>query len=689
MTNRLSALIERARSHKPITALTLIGVLLLPAVLGGVLVAALQDPTQRLDTMTAAIVNDDKPVTVNGQLAPLGRQLSAGLVDGTGKKDENLTWVISNEKDAASGLKDGTYQAVVRIPKDFSAAAVSGGSAVQDPAKSAEKATISVTTAPQARAADGLIANQIAATAASTMGTEISKNTLQNVLVGFGTLGDKIGEAADGADKLAAGATSAATGAAALPDGATKLADGAGQLADGASQLSNGLGTIANGITSAQTGANQAGAQLAQGADALQAQGLVPDGVSGVASAAKAKADTAATNTAAAAASVGAFSGDVDALATTLDGLATTCAGDASIPQSFCEKVTAAASSADSTKLAGQTAAGQLSDATADVYTAAGYADGTVTALSQFNTAATSTIAGQFRTAADGVNQLSAGLGQLADGTSQSATGAGNLATGATGLQSGATQLADGASQLSTGIGSLATGTTGLASGLHQAADSLPKRTDSEASSLAEVVANPVTADTSGGMFGPTAIPLLAAVVLWFGSLVTFLVMRAFTARALTSRRASGSLTLRAFAPAAAIGAAQGLLVALVVEIVAKYDPSRWWGFAGVAVLAGVAFAAVNQALVAVLDGIGRWISAVVGVAALGAGIISTLPGWLATIAGFLPTSPAATALLGEDGVGSAIAALLVWTALALIATTLAVAARRTTSARAVLAPAI
>jgi len=667
MTNRLSALIERARSHKPITALTLIGVLLLPAVLGGVLVAALQDPTQRLDTMTAAIVNDDEPVTVNGQLAPLGRQLSAGLVDGPGKgdeakKDENLTWVISNEKDAAAGLKDGTYQAVVRIPKDFSAAAVSGGSAVQDPAKSAEKATISVTTAPQARAADGLIANQIAATAASTMGSEISKSTLQNVLVGFGTLGDKIGEAADGADKLAAGASSAATGAAALPDGATKLADGAGQLADGASQLSNGLDTIANGITSAQTGANQAGAQLAQGADALQAQGLVPAELSGAAATAGSYAKTSADETA--------------ALAQKLGQLAQDCAKDSALASSaFCLDVGAAAQDA----VAAATSAGKSS----------GYASGTVSALSQFNTAATSTIAGQFRAAADGVNQLSAGLGQLADGTSQSATGAGNLATGATGLQSGATQLADGAAQFGTGVGSLATGTSSLASGLHQAADSLPKRTDSQASSLASVVADPVKADTSGGMFGPTAIPLLAAVVLWFGSLASFLVMRAFTARTLTSRRASASLALRAFAPAAAIGAAQGLLVALVVEIVAKYDPSRWWGFAGVAVLAGIAFAAVNQALVAVLGGVGRWISAVMGVAALGAGIISTLPGWLATIAGFLPTSPAATALLGEDGVGSAIAALAVWAVLALVATTLAVTARRTTSVRAVLAPAI
>ncbi|MBS1697945.1 MAG: YhgE/Pip family protein [Actinobacteria bacterium] len=653
----MSALIERARSHKPITALTLIGVLILPAILGGVLVAALQDPTQHLDTMTAAIVNDDEPATVDGQLAPLGRQLSAGLVKGTGSKDENITWVISNSKDAAAGLADGTYQAVVRIPKEFSAAAVSGGSAIQDPGASAKQATISVTTAPQARAADGLIANQIASTAAATMGATISKSTLENVLVGFSTLGDKIGQAADGADQLADGAKSAASGAAALPDGATKLADGAGQLADGATQLSSGLSTISSGITSAQTGANQAGAGLAQGADALQAQGLVPsplfDGANGTAQA------TAGVST------------GISGFVSNLTALSSTC--DAKAQPAFCAQLTAMA----------QGATEQLVPAAA---TAADAASQTAGGLAQFNTEASGTLAGQFRTAADGITQLAAGLGQLADGTAQSATGADGLAAGATGLQSGATQLADGASQLSTGVGSLATGTAGLASGLHQAADSLPQRTQSQASSLAEVVADPVAADTSGGMFGPTAVPLLAAVVLWFGGLASFLVMRAFTARALTSRRPSALLALRAFAPAAAIGAGQGLLAALVGQIIANYDAARWWGFAGVAVLAGVAFAAVNQALVAVLGGIGRWISAVVGVAALGAGIISTLPGWLATIAGFLPTSPAATALLGGDGTGSAIAALVVWTVLALLATTLAVIARRTTSAKAVLA---
>jgi len=49
--------LERARARRPVTWLTLIGVLLLPVVIGGVLVAALYNPAERLDAMSAAIVN--------------------------------------------------------------------------------------------------------------------------------------------------------------------------------------------------------------------------------------------------------------------------------------------------------------------------------------------------------------------------------------------------------------------------------------------------------------------------------------------------------------------------------------------------------------------------------------------------------------------------------------------------------
>lgn len=650
--------IERARSRKPITWLTILGILMLPAAVGGILVAALQNPTERLDSMTAAIVNLDKPVTIDDQVTPLGRQLASGLVEGSDELDSNLTWVISNEDDAKEGLADGTYQAVITIPEDFSAAATSAGQAISDGGGEAEKATITVTTPDDGLVADDLITGQIANVAASTMGTMLTEATTENVLVGFTTIGDQIGEAADGAVDLAKGTRDAADGAAEIPDGATQLASGAGELSSGAASLASGLDTIATSTREAATGAGQIGAGLSGGAAELQANGLVPsrlfDGANG------ARQLTAGVST------------GVSNLSTELSGLASRCRTEATAD--FCDDLDLLIGSTD-----------QL-EATATQSAAA--AAGTAAGLSQFDTQASAELASQFRQAGVGATELSGGLNQLAsEGIDQSAAGARSLATGATQLSDGATELATGTAELATGLDTLATGTGDLAGGLRTASESLPSFSDEESTSLASVIADPVSTNSSmSTIFGPTAIPLLAAVVLWFGGLASFVVMRAHTARTLTSRRSSATLTLRSFAPAALIGAGQGLLVSLVVQIIASYDAAAWWAFAGTAVLAGVVFAAVNQALVALFGGIGRWIAALVGVLAVATGLISTVPDWLASMGAGLPTASAFAGLIA--GNGSAVAALVVWGVLSLVATTLAVTLRRTTSAKAVLATA-
>ncbi|MDY0985339.1 YhgE/Pip family protein [Microbacterium sp. CFBP9023] len=623
--------IERARSRKPITWLTILGVLLLPAAVGGILVAALQNPTERLESMTAAIVNLDEPVEIDGQLTPLGRQLASGLVEGSDELDSNLTWVISNEDDAADGLADGSYQAVITIPEEFSAAATSAGQAISDGGGDAEQATIQVTTPEDGLVADDLITSQIANVAASSMGTLLSEATTENILVGFTTIGDQIGEAADGAAELATGARDAATGAAAIPDGATQLASGATELGNGASSLASGLDTLASKTREAANGASQIGTGLTAGATELQ-------------------------NQAGGAQQLAAGSAQ---LATGLQQLAETCV-PSGFPQEYCDQI--AALSAGAT----QTDAGVQQLATLPA-----------------------TLAAQLGEAGAGATGLADGLNQLASqGLDESASGARALATGASQLSDGATELATGAGELATGLDTLATGTGDLAGGLRTASDSLPSFSDSESTSLASVIADPVASKGADGatIFGPTAIPLLAAVVLWFGSLASFLVMRAYTARTLTSRRSSAGLALRAFAPAAAIGAAQGLLVSLIVQIVAGYDAAAWWAFAGIAVLAGVAFAAVNQALVAVFGGVGRWVSALIGVLAIATGLISTVPGWLADLGASLPTSPAFAGLITANG--GAAAGLIVWGVLSLVATTVAVALRRTTSVKAALATA-
>ena len=650
--------IERARSRKPITWLTILGVLLLPAAVGGILVAALQNPTERLDSMTAAIVNLDDPVTIDGQITPLGRQLASGLVEGSDDLDSNLTWVISNEEDAADGLADGSYQAVITIPEEFSAAATSAGQAIADGGGKAEQATIKVTTPDDGLVADDLITGQIATVAASTLGTMLSEATMENVLVGFTTIGDQIGEAADGAVKLASGARDAADGAAEIPDGATKLASGASELGSGASALATGLDTIATNTRGAADGAGAIGAGLTGGAATLTQSGLVPDELY-----AGLKGTTTATN--------GVAAGSTS-VSTQLDALVAKCA-EAATPE-FCTEL--------------RTAATAAKDVAGGAAQAAGAAAGVEAGVKQFDTAATAKISGQLSQAGAGATQLAGGLNQLASqGIDQSAAGARALSSGATQLADGATALADGTTELATGLDTLATGTGDLAGGLRTASESLPSFSDSESTSLASVIADPVTTNSSmNTIFGPTAIPLLAAVVLWFGGLASFIVMRAHTARTLTSRRSSASLALRAFAPAALIGAGQGLLVALIVQFVAAYDAAAWWAFAGTAVLAGIAFAAVNQALVALFGGIGRWISALVGVLAVATGLISTVPGWLAGLGAVLPTAPAFAGLIA--GSGSAVAALVVWGVLSLVATTLVVAVRRTTSTKAVLATA-
>lgn len=690
--------VERSRSRRPVTWLTLIGVLLLPAVIGGILVGALYNPTDRLDNITAAIVNDDKAVELNGQLVPLGRQLTGGLVKGADDQPSNIDWVISNDDDAAAGLKDGTYTAVVTIPENFTAASLS-----TRPGETPEKATIDVQTAPDARVVDGAITAQLASTASSVFGTELSSQYLTNVFLGFTTLSDQLGTAASGAHQLADGATQAADGATALKDGlgqlstgASGLADGAAQLAAGAAPLTDGATKLASGASALATGTRDAAAgvdKLATGADGIAAgnQQLATQ-INGLADQIPPTFATDAQKLADAAPQVN--TALVDAAAA-LQKAADECTGTPEQCQAL-RDASAAANRAlpQATQTVTQigSLAGQAAQLPAGVRAIAA-------ANQQLADGATG-LAGGAREAASGLGTIAGGIDGVAGGGTQLADGARQFGTGAQALSSGAAQLAsgaslseDGAAQLADGVGQVASGTSSLADGLDTAVQQLPTYTDAQATSLADVVADPVSATgVSDSLFGVAAVPLLAMAVLWFGGLASFVAFQAVSARALTSRRPSALVALRGFAPAALVGAVQGLLVAAVVQVASDYDWGDWAVFALVCVAAGIAFAAVHQALVAVFGGAGRWVAAVVGALALGASIVSTVPPALAAVASLLPTAPVYDAMLGAlsaaGGVGAGVAGLVVWAVLSLIATTLIVVRRRTTTARAAAQPA-
>lgn len=676
--------VERSRSRRPVTWLTLIGVLLLPAVIGGILVGALYNPTDRLDNITAAIVNDDEPVQLNGQTVPLGRQLTGGLVKGADDQPSNIDWVISNDEDAAAGLKDGTYTAVVTIPENFTSAALS-----TRPGETPERATIGVETAPDARVVDGAITAQLASTASSVFGSALSSQYLTNVFLGFTDLSKNLGDAASGAHQLADGAGQAANGATSLKDGLGQLSDGASQLATGTQQLAAGVGPLADGAS-----------QLAGGATAL-ADGTrtAASGVSGIASGNQALADKLNEQ---ASAFPPNFAEDATKLSQAAPQVNAALQQTQAALQYAADNCTGTAEQCQVLKDAAKAAMDALPDLTKAVTgmgTLAGQAaalPGSFTELAQAN----QQLANGGKDAAAGLNTIAGGIDGLGSGASQLADGAQKLDAGAAGLSSGAAQVAsgvsqseDGAGQLADGVQKVASGTSSLADGLDTAVQQIPSYTDDQAKSLADVVADPVsTTGVSDSLFGIAAVPLLAMAVLWFGGLASFVVFQAVSARALTSRRASGLVALRGFAPAAIIGAAQGLLVAGVVQVASRYDWGDWALFALVCIAAGVAFAAVNQALVAVFGGVGRWIAAIVGALAVAANIVSTVPPFLAGLSSLLPTSPAYSAMLGalasSGGVGAGIVALAVWAVIALIVTTLVVVRRRTASLRAAAQPA-
>ena len=148
----------------------------------------------------------------------------------------------------------------------------------------------------------------------------------------------------------------------------------------------------------------------------------------------------------------------------------------------------------------------------------------------------TTELAGGAADLGDGAMQVMTGTYSLADGVAMLGDGAREAGSGTPLLADGATSLADGAGELANGIGQLGDGASELGDGLTTAVDQLPSFEGDEATNVASVVRAPVGTDDNGlSLFGSGAIPLLAAIVLWFGSLATFLAFRPVTSRALTS----------------------------------------------------------------------------------------------------------------------------------------------------------
>ena len=380
----------RHRSGRRIAAV--VAVVLVPLAFAGLFVGALSQASSAVGRIPAAIVNSDKLIystAADGTKSPIfaGRQLVTELTGGTNAgKSGGFDWTITNSADARKALANGTVDAILTVPKNFSSSILSLQSS------SPTRANIAIKTDDAHSYLTGAVAQAVGDGMVNTFGKAITEQYISGIYASVGTLGSSLTTAADGASGLATGATTLSGGLGSLTGGATSAAGGAVSLASGVGRYTGGVDSLSSGLRSLNSGA--AGlSQLSAG--------------------------------------VSSYTGSVTQLSHGLDQVYASLQGaDPSAAASIKQiKDGLSAASAGGVTLAQQTASGVT---------------GIQNGISQSATGAAKLATGSAGLRS-GASSLASGIGELSTGAASAASGASELATGAsqlaTGLKSGADQL--------------------------------------------------------------------------------------------------------------------------------------------------------------------------------------------------------------------------------------------------------
>jgi putative membrane protein len=370
---------------------SLIALMTVPLVYGGLYLWGNQDPYSSLDRVPAALVVQDTGTTVDGTVTNYGERATKSLL-----KDQKFGWVEVTAAQAVAGVKNGSYDFGITFPSDFSTRLASASG---DTPRSAR---LKLTTDDTNSYLSTTIAKQAAESVRVEIAKEVGAKASITLLGAVGDIRDGLVKANDGASTLADGAASAATGAAALGSGSATLARGAGTLASGLAQLDAKASTLPS-----------ATAQLSSGASNVS---------SGAASASSGSSTLA---------------GKATQVATLAAGTRSQVAAE--LAAAGVDPVVAATVDAQLAGVSGATA--QVGAGTSSLAASLGtLADG----AARVSTGA-ATLKASAPTLASAVHSAATGAASLA-------SGAGKLSTGASGLQSGTAELATGSATLTTSL---------------------------------------------------------------------------------------------------------------------------------------------------------------------------------------------------------------------------------------------
>lgn len=196
------------------------------------------------------------------------------------------------------------------------------------------------------------------------------------------------------------------------------------------------------------------------------------------------------------------------------------------------------------------------------------------------------------------------------------------LDTGARKVAAGIGDAHTGAASLSSGLAKLQSGATTLAKKLGDAAKKVPSPDAGERSRDADVLANPVTVESTNlhpaHVYGRGVAPFFLSIGLWVFGLVAFLLLRPIAGEALASRLRSVTVALGGWLPAAFIGTLAATIMFGVLEVAIGLDADRPWLLLALLWLAAWAFVALLHLLRAALDAVGSVVILVLLVLQLG-----------------------------------------------------------------------
>ncbi|MGR3742410.1 YhgE/Pip family protein [Companilactobacillus sp. DQM5] len=258
-----------------IILISLFAIMFIPFLYSIFFLKSVWDPYGSTGDLPVAVVNEDRPVTYQGQKMHAGDDMVKEL-----KHNKQIGWKFVSADTAKQGLKNKKYYTIVTLPKDFSKNAAT----VLD--KNPKKMQIKYKTNDSLN----YIAEVISETGAKELNSQVREAVTtayakvmfsqvkeagkgfkdaargaKQLSDGSNKLSDGLNVYTSGIDQVNDGVLTMQTSVVPLSNGVSQLASGSSQLATGVGAYTNGVGTLNNGL---QTLASKNG-QLQSGASSL------------------------------------------------------------------------------------------------------------------------------------------------------------------------------------------------------------------------------------------------------------------------------------------------------------------------------------------------------------------------------------------------------------------------------------